>query len=340
MDGAIHRLLACPRCEGALNAALICEACQAVYEERDGVIDLRLPADSRTERVRAFYSQAPFPGYPPNDSIEWLRARAGRSRFAGLLDEAVAQDARIVEVGCGTGQMSLYLARGERMVIGADLCRASLELGAAAARRLGIDRVRFVETDLTRPGLRAGMFDVVYCSGVLHHTPDPLAAFSRVARLARPGGLIVLGLYNRYARLPHRLRRAIWRLTGERWIPGDPVLAERRDEPARREAWLRDQYRHPEEHRHSLAEVRGWFERKGISYLRAFPSALIGGADGSTLLAPEDDDWWLEGVLAQIGWMGSLGGEGGLFVVIGRVPDDVPDDRASSVTPELEECRT
>src|SRR5213593_2704644 len=82
-----------------------------------------------------------------------------------------------------------YLARASRVVIGADLTRASLRLGAAAARRFGLDRVLFVETDLNRPGLRRGAFDVVYSSGVLHHTPDPRASFARMARLARPGGM-------------------------------------------------------------------------------------------------------------------------------------------------------
>lgn len=86
------------------------------------------------------------------------------------------------------GQMSLYLARAQRVVIGADLTRASLELGAAAAHRFNLDQVRFVETDLQHPGLRSGSFDVVYSSGVLHHTPDPRAAFVRIAHLARPGG--------------------------------------------------------------------------------------------------------------------------------------------------------
>ena len=78
--------------------------------------------------VRAFYEVAPFPGYPPRDSLAWLRARAERSAFARLLDQAIPGDARIVEVGCGTGQMSLYLARADRVVVGADLtlaCRGS-----------------------------------------------------------------------------------------------------------------------------------------------------------------------------------------------------------------------
>src|SRR6185436_9288388 len=135
--------------------------------------------DARTDAVRRFYDAAPFPGYPVRDNLQALRARADRNPFVRLLDEAIAGDARIVEIGCGTGQMCLYLARADRLVVGADLTRAALVRGAAAARRFGLDRVQFVETDLLRPGLRAGSFDVVYSSGVLHHTPNPRASFAR-----------------------------------------------------------------------------------------------------------------------------------------------------------------
>src|SRR6266550_4480866 len=158
--------------------------------------------DARTKAVRSFYEAAPFPGYPPRDSLAALRVRAERSAFAKLLDRAIPGDARIVDVGCGTGQMCLYLSR------------ASLRLAASAAQRFGLTRVRFVETDLRRPGLQPGSFDVVYSAGVVHHTPDPRASFARLVRLARPGGMIVLGVYNTFARLPTRLRRVIARLTG------------------------------------------------------------------------------------------------------------------------------
>src|SRR5256886_8475521 len=227
-------LLACPRCGGRLRTPLQCTACGAEYGAAGGIPELRLPADPPTEAVRDFYAQAPFPGYPPRDSYPWLRGRAGRSELARLLDEAIPGDARVAEVGCGTGQMSLFLATANRLVIGADLTRASLELAEDARRRYGVSRALFVETDLRTPGLRAGAFDVVYSSGVLHHTPDPRASFAAVARLARPGGVVEVGLHNAYARLPHRLRRGLARLTGFRWIPPDRVLREWRGDAPRR----------------------------------------------------------------------------------------------------------
>jgi len=249
-----------------------------------------------------------------------LRLRAERSPLARLLDEAIPDDARVLDLGCGTGQMTIFLANGRRLVVGADLTRASLALAADAARRFGVERAFFVETDLRRPGLAEGRFDVVLSLGVLHHTPDPRAAFASLARLARPGGVIVVGLYNAFARLPHRLRRLLARATGMRLVPWDPVLSRRQAEPARRAAWLRDQYLHPEEHRHTLGEVQDWFRENEVEYLRSYPSALLDDAapQGDELFSKAEDNWWPEGILAQLGWMRTLGAEGGLFIVIGR----------------------
>jgi hypothetical protein len=136
--------------------------------------------------------------------------------------------------------------------------------------------------------------------------------------------MIVIGLYNRWARLPLRLRRLVARLTGYRWVPFDPVLRERGSEPERREAWLRDQYRHPEEHRHSVAEVRRWFDENGIDYVSTYPSTMI-GAEPENLFEPAEDEWPLESLLAQLAWMRSLGPEGGLWVTVGRKSEQAAD---------------
>jgi len=310
-------LLVCPMCSGSLSGGWRCESCGAQFDAPDGIVNLRLAGDVPTETVRQFYQDAPFPGYRPRETLTSLRVRAGRSAFARLLDRAIAGDARIVEVGCGTGQMCLFLSRADRVIVGADLARASLALGAAAARRFGLEHVRFVETDLRRPGLKARAFDVVYSAGVVHHTPDPRASFARLATLARPGGTIVVGVYNTIARVPSRLRRLMARLSGFTFVPFDPVLRDRSAEPDRRHAWLRDQYQHPVEHCHTIAEVQRWFAENRVEYLRTYPSAVLLD-EPEELFEPAVDNWWVERAIAQLGWLRTLGREGGLFFVVGR----------------------
>jgi hypothetical protein len=138
-----------------------------------------------------------------------------------------------------------------------------------------------------------------------------------MATLARPGGTIVVGVYNTIARLPSQLRRLTARLTRFKLIPFDPVLQDRVAESDRRQAWLRDQYQHPEEHCHTIAEVQRWFGENDVEYLRTYPSAVLDDTpDG--LFEPAADDWWLERGIAQLAWMRTLGREGGLFFAVGR----------------------
>src|SRR5258708_39321731 len=150
---SFEELLACPRCGGDLlvsggtsvppnpSGGLRCGVCGQHYAAPGGIPDLRVPADARTERVREFYAHAPFPGYPPRDSLSALRARAAGSAFARRLDEAIPGDAIVLELGCGTGQLSLFLAGADRTIVAADLSRPSLALARAAAARYGLNAV-------------------------------------------------------------------------------------------------------------------------------------------------------------------------------------------------------
>jgi SAM-dependent methyltransferase len=245
----------------------------------------------------------------PNRRATVSRPSAPRRPAAAQLSSAIPA-LRELPIGCGTGQMSSRGLTG--LVIAADLSRSSLLLGAAAARRFGISQAHFVETDLHRSALKSGAFDVVYSSGVLHHTSNPRAAFVEVARLARRGGIVIVGVYNAVARIPLRLRRHVARATHFRIVPFDPVLRERRHEPARRDAWLRDQYQHPEEHSHTVAEIQRWFADNDVDYLRSFPSTVLDD-DSEDLFARAVDDWRVERWIAQLGWMWTLGGEGAVL---------------------------
>src|SRR5262249_26056812 len=91
-------LLACPACASPLTAGLAGRGCGAPFDAPDGIPNLRLPADARTDAVRDFYARSPFPGYAARDSLHALRSRAARNVFVRLVDDAIPGDARIVDV--------------------------------------------------------------------------------------------------------------------------------------------------------------------------------------------------------------------------------------------------
>ena len=71
-----RELLACPACAGPIAADWSCRDCGRRVHRPDGIPDLRVPGNERTEAVRRFYDRAPFPGYPARDTLQALHSRA------------------------------------------------------------------------------------------------------------------------------------------------------------------------------------------------------------------------------------------------------------------------
>ena len=161
-----------------------------------------------TDIVQKFYEQTPFPNYDGLDSRDSLRRKARERVVARLLDEQIPHTASVLEVGCGTGQLTNFLGMGfGRTAIGADLCMNSLKLAKGFRDRFSINNAYFMQINLFRPPFRTASFDVVISNGVLHHTSDCAGAFRSIAPLVKPGGIIIIGLYNWLGRLPTLWRR-------------------------------------------------------------------------------------------------------------------------------------
>jgi carbamoyltransferase len=295
------------------------------YPVEDGIPRLFVSndaADDVTELVKQFYEKTPFPNYDDLDNRRALLEKARAGRFARLLNEQIPYSAPVVEVGCGTGQLTNFLSIAHRSVLGIDVCLNSLTLAQSFKVANGLERAAFAQMNLFRPALKDGFFQVVISNGVLHHTGNCREAFRRVGRLARPGGFLVIGLYSAYSRSLHYARRAVFRWTGvtSRWL--DPQFA-RIGADGKREAWFQDQYCHPHETAHTIDEVMGWLDEDGFDFINSIPKPRGGAEIGrhEQLFAPHDRGTAASRVMSQLSSIGSGYREGGFLIVIGRRRD-------------------
>jgi SAM-dependent methyltransferase len=273
-----------------------------------------------TETVRAFYEANPFPNYDDLDTRESLVEKAGRGIFARLLTEQIPAGARVLEAGCGTGQLSNFLGmRWNLKVYGADLCQHSLRLANEFRTRTGIQNAAFVQMNLFHPVFPPASFDIVISNGVLHHTADPYGAFRSIATLVKPGGYILVGLYNHIGRLPTDFRRLLIRVFGDGARLLDSHLRNKNYNDARKRAWFMDQYKHPRESKHSFSEVIGWYEANGFDFVSSIPR-IDGGVFGpeEKLFSPHSKGTALSRLTTELAMLLTGGADGALFIVIGR----------------------
>jgi ubiquinone/menaquinone biosynthesis C-methylase UbiE len=97
--------------------------------------------------------------------------------------------ADVLDVGCGTGSLSVLLAEHGHHVTGVDL---SPGMVARAQRKLAGHRVPVLLGDAADPPVGDRRFHVVLARHLLWALPNPLAALRRWVGLLRPGGHVVL----------------------------------------------------------------------------------------------------------------------------------------------------
>jgi SAM-dependent methyltransferase len=105
---------------------------------------------------------------------------------------AAARDgARVLEVGCGPGHLSIRLARQHGLdVTGLDLDPAMIERARANANRVGPGderRPSFLVGDVASLPFPDGSFDLVVSTFSMHHWSDPTAGLAEIGRVLRPG---------------------------------------------------------------------------------------------------------------------------------------------------------
>jgi len=191
--------------------------------ERPAVSDdenLYLVGDaSAVDAINAgFYGRFPYPWRPTNflypSHGAMASAMLGQSHgdWDGTL---VPKRPKMWVAGCGTNQ-AVYTALNFPLatIVGSDLSKPSLELCGSTLRSMGLRNV-----DLRNESLNAvpyeSEFDVVICTGVIHHNSDPQATLHKLARALKPGGVMELMVYNRFHRVMNAsVQKAVRLLSG------------------------------------------------------------------------------------------------------------------------------
>jgi SAM-dependent methyltransferase len=139
---------------------------------------------SRTEAFMAGEASKPF-GWDPDlwtkwATIEWVLERL-----------QIPRDARVLDLGAGSGWTSLFLAEGGRSVCAVDLVPANVELIEQRAARWGVELdARVADMDALDLG---ETFDVTLVFDALHHSTRQADVVAGVARHLRPGGWALFG---------------------------------------------------------------------------------------------------------------------------------------------------
>jgi len=321
-------VLACPLCQGSLGVGdlrLTCKNCGTIYDT-DGGIPLLFASHDSVERnhvtdiVKAFYEENPFPNYDDIESEATLMEKARQGIFARLLDEQIPQGALVVEIGCGTGQLTNFLGLNHnRCVFGSDICLHSLRLAEGFRDRCNIRNAGFMQMNLFRPAFKKESIDVVICNGVLHHTADPYGAFQSISRLVKPGRFILVGLYNKIGRLPTDFKRFLFRATGDRFRFLDAHMRNKMYNKERKRAWFFDQYKHPHESKHTFSEVINWYESNQFQYLFSIPKIEPGPFTAEEkLFERHDKGTRASRFFTELEMLLTGGANGALFIVVGR----------------------
>lgn len=215
------------------------------------------PFDAEADAYDATFTHTPLG--------RWLRA-AVQARLAA----AFPAGSRALELGCGTGEDAVWLARQGARVVATDPALRMTQVALCKARCAAVaDRVSVCVLRAEDLGAAQGLFDGAYSNfGALNCVTDLRPVAEELARLVRPGGRLVLVLMGPWCP---------WEI-GWYLLRGQPRTALRRLRRAGAEAWiggqrLRVYYPTPKQ---VIAVFRPAFEPVGLAGVGALlpPSAL------------------------------------------------------------------
>ncbi|MEU7283146.1 methyltransferase domain-containing protein [Streptomyces sp. NPDC045431] len=121
-----------------------------------------------------------------------LRAAPTRAAWRDrVLRWAPAEPSDVLDVGCGTGSLSVLLASAGHRVTGVDLAPRMVEQARAKAAAAGL-AARFLVGDAAAPPTGEDRFDMLVSRHLIWTLPDPGAALRAWVDRLRPGGRLLL----------------------------------------------------------------------------------------------------------------------------------------------------
>lgn len=286
------------------------------------------------EKVKNFYNKTPFPDYELDRFHSREDLALAAYPFAKILDRSIPKDASIIDVGTGTGQFSAFLSLRRKCVWGIDFSESSLAKAERLKQKLGLDSWHLKKVDLLDPKAIEDIqmkFDYVLCLGVLHHTGDAYEGFRNILKLLKPNGYIAVGLYNRYGRIPMKVRVVLAKTVlknntrAKNWFIKMQIGDVEDKERAR--GWWNDQYLHPHETTHTIGEVLKWFKKNNVTYYQTVPSCtpfdqsdpeITGVWNNTNEVYP---NFFLR-AYKQLTWIWKTNHEGGYWITFGRKSDE------------------
>jgi 2-polyprenyl-3-methyl-5-hydroxy-6-metoxy-1,4-benzoquinol methylase len=122
----------------------------------------------------------------------------------------------VLEVGCGAGRFTEILLSAGATVYSTDLC---LAVEVNQSNFPSSARHKIIQADVAHLPFRSKTFDIVFCLGVIQHTPNPEEIIKHLADQVAPGGWLVIDHYRKslswylrtaplarilFKRLPHK----------------------------------------------------------------------------------------------------------------------------------------
>ena len=289
------------------------------YENIDGILSFEIK-DIETNKVTNFYKETPFPNYKEKDDRQTILEKGNKNFLANQFKKFIGHQKNVLEVGCGTGQLSIYFSIGaNNNIVGLDPTIESLKLAKNFSDKNNITNIKFVNADIFDDVLSDDYFDLIWCNGVLHHTKDPYGAFEILVKSLKKEGYVLIGLYNKIGRVRTIFRRYIFKFFGRKILDKiDPTLRNLKFDEDEKNAWIKDQYTHPIESLHTIDEVLNWFDKNNITFISSIPSTDF-DYDYNDIFKKKSSGTFFSRIFNQISMIfNSLGSDGGLFVLIGK----------------------